>query len=53
MKSNLKSSFNLSTKKKLKEIERLYMRSLKLLNFDLNKINIYALAVVLKVLMLS
>ena len=35
MKSNLKSSFNLSINKELKKIKnaRLYMKSLKLLNF--------------------
>ena len=40
MKSNLKSSYNLSSKKKLKEIERLHMKSLKLLNLHLNKTKI-------------
>ena len=46
-KCNLKSYFNLSTKKKLKEIERLHMKSLKLLNFHQYLIKTSVLAVVL------
>ena len=45
MKSNLKSSFNVSAKN-LIEIERLHMRSLKLLNFYQYLIKTPVLAVV-------